>query len=118
MQRSKDMIWIIAVVPAQALVSPPSSPIYSMPDDLSRHSVNEKRKIRNVRKKRKKFQRVHSKVSPIKFTVIDPIHMHNLFLGTGKHVFKVWVEMEYFKNKTLSEIESKLRCPYDIAGFQ
>ncbi len=30
---------------------------------------------------------------PIKFTVIDP--MHNLFLGTGKHVFKVWVELEY-----------------------
>ncbi len=36
---------------------------------------------------------------PIKFTVID-----NLFLGTGKHVFKVWVELEYL---SVSDIESK-----------
>ncbi len=52
---------------------------------------------------------------PIKFTVIDP--MHNLFLGTGKHVFKVWVELEYLPARVLSDIESKLkkfRCPHDI----
>ena len=52
---------------------------------------------------------------PIKFTVIDP--MHNLFLGTGKHVFKVWVELEYLKPRDLSAIETKLnkfRCPHDI----
>ena len=52
---------------------------------------------------------------PVKFTVIDP--MHNLFLGTGKHVFKVWVELEYLSIKVLSDIEKKLsrfRCPQDI----
>ena len=52
---------------------------------------------------------------PIKFTVIDP--MHNLFLGTGKHVFKVWVELECLTTTSLSDIEGKLksfRCPQDI----
>ena len=53
--------------------------------------------------------------NPVKFTVIDP--MHNLFLGTGKHVFKVWVELEYLSIRALSDIERKLnkfRCPQDI----
>ena len=52
---------------------------------------------------------------PVKFTVIDP--MHYLFLGTEKHVFKVWVELEYLSIKALSDIEKKLsrfRCPQDI----
>jgi len=29
---------------------------------------------------------------PVTFTVIDP--MHNLYLGTAKHVFKLWIEKE------------------------
>lgn len=28
--------------------------------------------------------------NPVRFTVIDP--MHNLYLGTGKHAFEVWME--------------------------
>lgn len=36
----------------------------------------------------------------VKFTVIDP--MHNLFLGTGKHIFKVWVELGYLTSAELT----------------
>jgi len=52
---------------------------------------------------------------PIKFTVIDP--MHNLFLGTGKHVFKVWIETQVLTTEDLVRIEarSKLFCtPADV----
>ncbi len=44
----------------------------------------------------------------LKFTVVDP--MHNLYLGTGKHVFKVWIEMGILTSSGLSEIESRLKC--------
>ena len=30
---------------------------------------------------------------PIRHTVID--FMHNLYLGTGKHMFKVWISLGY-----------------------
>ena len=52
---------------------------------------------------------------PVRFTVIDP--MHNLFLGTGKHVFKVWIELGYLTSSVLAEMETRLksfRCPPDI----
>ena len=52
---------------------------------------------------------------PITFTVIDP--MHNLFLGTGKHVFKKWIELDCISSSALSKIETKLnsfRFPSDI----
>ena len=53
--------------------------------------------------------------NPIQFTVIDP--MHNLFLGTGKHVFKIWVQKEYISKSQLYNIETRLklfRVPSDI----
>ena len=43
---------------------------------------------------------------PVAYTVIDP--MHNQFLGTGKHVFKVWIEKELLTKQNLSTIESLL----------
>ncbi len=43
--------------------------------------------------------------------------MHNLFLGTGKHVFKVWVELSV---RVLSDIAEKIhdigRIPANIAS--
>ena len=53
--------------------------------------------------------------NPIQFTVIDP--MHNLFLCTGKHVFKIWVQKEYISKSQLYNIETRLklfRVPSDI----
>ena len=29
---------------------------------------------------------------PVRFTVVDV--MHNVFLGTAKHMFKVWIQLE------------------------
>ena len=52
---------------------------------------------------------------PVKFTVIDP--MHNLLLGTGKHVFKVWMDLGMFTTAQLKEFESTIKefqTPADI----
>ena len=35
----------------------------------------------------------------VKFTAIDP--MHNLFLGTAKHVFKLWIKKNLLTKKGL-----------------
>jgi len=41
--------------------------------------------------------------SAVRFTAIDP--MHNLFLGTAKHIFKLWVTTEILDRKTLEKLE-------------
>ena len=43
--------------------------------------------------------------------------MHNLFLGTGKHVFKLWIKLGILDSKKLDEIDdkvSKLKVPNSI----
>lgn len=60
----------------------------------------------------------------ITFCVIDP--MHNLFLGTAKKVFKLWVERYILSKKKLEKVESRLeevnsftdigRIPTHISG--
>ena len=52
---------------------------------------------------------------PIEFTAIDS--MHNLFLGSGKHVFEVWMENNILSKQSLTTLEEKLkifRVPADI----
>jgi len=45
----------------------------------------------------------------IRFTAIDP--MHNLFLGTVKHIFKLWVNEEFLTYNSALEIEKRiLQC--------
>ena len=44
---------------------------------------------------------------PIEYTAIDI--MHNMFLGTGKHVFSVWVEMKTLSKQNLEEIEQRIK---------
>ena len=39
---------------------------------------------------------------PVQYTVVDP--MHNLFLGTGKHVMRVWVEMNIISQEALGGV--------------
>lgn len=41
--------------------------------------------------------------NPIKHSVVDP--MHNLFLGTGKHVMQIWVDRSIITKKDFSRIE-------------
>ena len=41
--------------------------------------------------------------NPIEHSVVDP--MHNLFLGTGKHVMKVWVERGIITKRDFSKLE-------------
>lgn len=48
---------------------------------------------------------------PVKFTAIDP--MHNLFLGTAKHVFKLWIKNNYLTKKDLKVIETRINS-FDI----
>jgi hypothetical protein len=51
----------------------------------------------------------------IRFATIDP--MHNLFLGTAKKIFQMWVERKVLSSKMLTEIESKIgsfEVPSDI----
>ena len=47
---------------------------------------------------------------PVRYTVVDV--MHNLLLGTGKHMFKVWMKMGILNVHNLEEIErmSSLIC--------
>lgn len=52
---------------------------------------------------------------PIKFTIIDP--MHNLYLGTGKKAFKVWIKHHLLTDEALLKIETRAKnfiVPYDI----
>ena len=43
---------------------------------------------------------------PVRHTIIDV--MHNLFLGTGKHMFKFWVEKDFLTKEKLAEIETRI----------
>lgn len=43
---------------------------------------------------------------PINFTVVDV--MHNLFLGTGKHMFNLWIERDILTKKMLLDMEEKI----------
>ena len=40
---------------------------------------------------------------PISYTVVDP--MHNLFLGTGKHMMEVWLSSEFLSRRNLDDME-------------
>ena len=42
----------------------------------------------------------------IRFCAIDP--MHNLFLGTAKRVFKLWVSKGHLSKQQLKQIEERL----------
>ena len=60
----------------------------------------------------------------VRFTSIDP--MHNLFLGTAKYVFKLWVKKNLLSKKNLEILEQKIhlfdvgtgngRLPHKIAS--
>ena len=52
---------------------------------------------------------------PLRFTPIDP--MHNLYLGTGKHMFTVWIKNEIIKNNELlavNDLMSNFTCPAGV----
>ena len=52
---------------------------------------------------------------PIRYTVIDV--MHNLLLGTGKHMFSLWVERDILTTRMLSDLEHRIstfRVPADV----
>ena len=42
----------------------------------------------------------------IRFTVIDP--MHNLFLGTAKHVMEIWLNKSILNSSSLEKFRKKL----------
>ena len=42
----------------------------------------------------------------MRFTVVDP--MHNLFLGTAKHVVEVWLEMLILSASDLERVQVKI----------
>src|SRR5258705_95133 len=42
----------------------------------------------------------------VRFHVIDP--MHNLFLGTAKHVFKMWMKHDYITKPQMAKIDENL----------
>lgn len=53
--------------------------------------------------------------NPIRFSVVDP--MHNLFLGTAKHVMKVWINKNCITKQHFKEIEcivSKISTPRNV----
>jgi len=52
---------------------------------------------------------------PIDFTAIDS--MHNLYLGSGKHVFNVWVDTDLLTKQKLATIEARIKLfntPCDV----
>jgi len=53
--------------------------------------------------------------NPIRYTVVDP--MHNLFLGTAKHVMQTWINKDVLSKADLEKIEqtvSKIHMPRDV----
>ena len=52
---------------------------------------------------------------PIECTAIDS--MHNLFLGSGKHTFSVWIETDTLTKQNLKELEKRINMffvPSDV----
>ena len=52
---------------------------------------------------------------PIRMTPIDP--MHNLFLGTAKHMINVWKNMVLLDDETCKIIQDRIQpfhCPSDV----
>ena len=50
---------------------------------------------------------------PVKFVIIDP--MHNLMLGTSKHMLSVWISegiLNESKLKIIEEIVEQIKCPH------
>ena len=47
----------------------------------------------------------------VRFTSIDP--MHNLFLGTAKYVFKLWVKKNFLNKKDLKTLEERIHS-FDV----
>ena len=45
---------------------------------------------------------------PIRYAIIDP--MHNLFLGTGKHVMEVWLERHPILRQNFANLESQIKA--------
>ena len=43
---------------------------------------------------------------PVRYTVVDM--MHNLFLGTGKHIFKQWISLNLLTKHDLAAIENTI----------
>ena len=63
-------------------------------------------------------------IDVVNFHVIDP--MHNLLLGTTKHITSLWKDLGYFNNENLVAIQEKIdlmkipaklgRIPYKISS--
>ncbi len=52
---------------------------------------------------------------PVRHHVVDP--MHNLFLGTPKHILHVWIDTGILTTKDLQVLEAKaenIKCPADV----
>lgn len=57
--------------------------------------------------------------NPIRFTIVDP--MHNLFLGTAKHVMKVWTEKDIITKDNMKVIQDRvdsIKVPSDIGRIR
>jgi len=53
--------------------------------------------------------------NPIRGHTVEP--MHNLLLGTAKHVFCVWIQKEILNNEKLKQIDdhlSEISCPSEV----
>jgi len=53
--------------------------------------------------------------NPVQNHVIDP--MHNLLLGSSKHMMEVWTKLGLLNNSNLNEVEkvvSNISCPQDV----
>ena len=77
-----------------------------------RQILNETTKT-NIRKKESEFGVRYSLLlslpyfNPVRYTVVDV--MHNLFLGTGKHVFKLWLKLEVLTLDNLEEVDRRCK---------
>lgn len=44
--------------------------------------------------------------NPIQFTIVDP--MHNLILGTAKHIMKIWTERDIITKENMKTLQSRV----------
>ena len=93
---------------------------------LSQHQVQaHNHSVANDRKKQKDIERefgIRYSIllelpywNPIRYSTVDP--MHNLFLGTAKHVMNVWLEKDCITKQQLKHIEhtvSKITTPRNV----
>lgn len=76
-----------------------------MMEILEADTANDRDKLESMYGTRYSVLAELSYFDTVRMSIVDP--MHNLFLGTSKHLLKIWKELGYLSKPTLEKIQQK-----------